>query len=224
MRNRQILGRIVWLLFVFVAMNPDVVSSQSAALSLDFPLTPQEQAARLRGLASPEDMRKLYASAVETDKPYYQRDDSHEWSKGSLDERISSRRRVLAEKIGEQRRAKFAAEQGWIKLPESRDRGVRQGSDAVYFDPQSGRLLALESKEGTSQSEWSDIFGLLKRASCKTPRDLGPPVRGISRARRIMPGWTCHRGFSARRIRRASASAFGLLLDLRALLSPGGLQ
>ena len=62
------------------------------------------------------------------------------------------------------------------------------------------------------------------RASCKTPRDLGPPVRGISRARRIMPGWTCHRGFSARRIRRASASAFGLLLDLRALLSPGGLQ
>ena len=61
-------------------------------------------------------------------------------------------------------------------------------------------------------------------ASCKTPRDLGPPVRGISRARRIMPGWTCHRGFSARRIRRASASAFGLLLDLRALLSPGGLQ
>ena len=31
--------------------------------------------------------------------------------------------------------------------------------------------------------------------------------RGISRARRIMPGWTCHRGFGARRIRRASASA-----------------
>ena len=44
-------------------------------------------------------------------------------------------------------------------------------------------------------------------ASCKTPRDLGPPVRGISRARRIVPGWACHRRFGARRIRRASASA-----------------
>ena len=31
--------------------------------------------------------------------------------------------------------------------------------------------------------------------------------RGISRARRIVPGWACHRRFGARRIRRASASA-----------------
>ena len=74
----------------------------------------------------------------------------------------------------------------------------------------------------SSFGELKNIF--INRASCKTRRDLGPPVRGISRARRIVPGWTCHRGFSARRIRRASASAFGLLLDLRALLSPGGLQ
>ena len=50
---------------------------------------------------------------------------------------------------------------------------------------------------------WLSALSLLQNSE----RFGASGYRGISRARRIMPGWTCHRGFGARRIRRASASA-----------------
>ena len=161
MRNRRIMGTAVLLLFVFVAVNPDVVSAQSAALSLDFPLTPQEQVARLRGLAGLEVARKLYPSAAETLKSsrgmsYYQRNYSREFKE--LPDPDSYEGRRLSERIGEQGRARFAAEQGWIKLQGSGNRGVRQGPDAVYYDPRSGRLIALEAKGGKAQPAWSLTF------------------------------------------------------------------
>ena len=163
MRSHQIAGMIVWLSFVFVAVNSDVVSAQSAALSLDFPpLMPQEEAARLRASASSDGARKLFPSTVEIvtpsrPMPYYQRNYSSKWSGGPLDERMN-RRQKLAEKIGEQGRARLAAEQGWIQLLGSRNRGVRQGLDAVYEDPRSGRVLALESKGGNAQPRTSSKF------------------------------------------------------------------
>ena len=162
MRSRHILGMIALALVVFFVVHPNIVSARSDIVRLGLALTPQEQAARVWGLASPEIARKLYPSAVQTIKPfrrmpYYQHDFRRKWLEGPLDDRIS-RRGKLAEQIGEEGRARFAAEQGWIKLLGSKNRGVRQGPDAVYFDPRSGRLIALESKGGTSRPRWSSTF------------------------------------------------------------------
>ena len=155
MRSHQILGTIVLLLFVFVAVNPNVVSARSAVLSLDLLLTPQEQAARLRSLAGPEVTRRLHPSGVGAVNPirpmlYYQRNYRRAWLDATLGRRVQ-----LAERIGEQGRARLAAEQGWTKLLGSRSRGIRQGPDSVYWDRSSGRLRALEAKGGTAQLKWS---------------------------------------------------------------------
>ena len=162
MRSCQLLGMRILVLYALVVMASNVVWARSAALSLALPLTPQEEATRLRSLASPEVARRLHlsgAGAVNTIRPmpFYQRNYRREWLEGPLEDRIN-RRRNLAEKIGEQGRARLAAEQGWIKLLGSQNRGVPQGPDAVYFDPRSGRLLAVESKGNTSRLRWSSTF------------------------------------------------------------------
>ena len=115
------------------------------------PLTQREQAARLWGIAGAEVTRKLYPISVETIKPkfYYQRNYRLPWIEAPLNQRI-----LLAEKIGEQGRARFAAERGWIKLLGSRNRGIHQGPDSVYWDKRSGRLRVLEAKGGTSPLKW----------------------------------------------------------------------
>ena len=161
MRSRQITGMTALLSFVFAAMASNVVWARSALPSLDLPLTSQEQAARLWVLAgsSSEVTRKLYPSAVETVGPskpmsYFQRNYGREWFDGPLDSRINHRAR-LGEKIGEQGRAKYAAEQDLKKLLGSRNRGIRQGPDSVYWDRSSGRLRVLEAKGGTAQLKWS---------------------------------------------------------------------
>ena len=117
-----------------------------------FPLTKGEQAARLRGIAGAEVARKLYPLSVETIEPkfYYQRNYRIPWKEANLNQRI-----LLAEKIGEQGRAKFAAERGWIKILGSRNRGIHQGPDSVYWDQRSGRLRVLEAKGGTSPLKWT---------------------------------------------------------------------
>ena len=157
MRSRYITGMTVLLSFVFAAMASNVVWARSALPSLDLPLTSQEQAARLRVLAGPssEVTRKLYPSAAETVRPskpmsYYQRNYRSRWFDGTLDSRTNRRAR-LGERIGEQGRARYAAEQGLIKLLGSRNRGIRQGPDSVYLDRSSGRLRVLEAKGGSAQ-------------------------------------------------------------------------
>ena len=161
MKSCRILGMIALLLIVFFVAHPSVVSARFAVSYLDLPLTPQEQAARLWGLASAEVARKLYPPAVESIKPSrrmpYQHNLRRKWLEGPLDDRIS-RRAKLAEQIGEEGSARFGAKRGWIKLLGSKNRGVRQGPDALFFDPRSGRLIALESKGGTSRPRWSPTF------------------------------------------------------------------
>ena len=57
----------------------------------------------------------------------------------------------LAERIGNQGRARFAEEQGWTKVVGSQARGIVQGPDAVYWDPRAGSVRVLEAKGGSSQ-------------------------------------------------------------------------
>ena len=123
MRNRRIMGMAVLLLFVFVAVNPNVVSAQSAALSLDFPLTSQEQAARLWELAGHTMARKLFPSVPDSVKPLQQ-----EYLRGN----------VLGEVIGEKGAAWYAAKHGLIQLLGSEGSGIRQGPDSVYWAPYCG--------------------------------------------------------------------------------------
>ena len=51
-----------------------------------------------------------------------------------------------AERIGTRGAAKYAAEQGWIKLLGARGRGISQGPDFVYLDPFSNRVRVIEAK------------------------------------------------------------------------------
>lgn len=157
MKNCRILGLRILLLYALVATASNIVWARSPVLSLDFPLTAQEQATRLRSLASPEIALRLHPSGVGRASrlrpmPFFQQNFEAQWSEGPLDQRIN-RRRLLAEKIGEQGRARFAAERGWTKLLGStiRGRGVRQGPDSVHWDPRLGRVVALEAKGGGSR-------------------------------------------------------------------------
>ncbi len=132
--------------FASAATAFNAVPARSAVSSLDLPLTPREQAARLWVLATPETAPKLFPSTAAEPKFYFQRDYRREYRSALLNNRIR-----LAERLGEQGRARFAAEHGWIKLLGSRDRGIRQGPDSVYWDRQSGLVRVLEAKGGNAQ-------------------------------------------------------------------------
>ena len=155
MRSRQIMGIRILMLFALIAAASNVVFARSTVTLSGLLLTPQEEAIRLRSLASPEVARRLHPSgvgAVSTIRPmpFYQRNYQAKWLDGPLDERIN-RRRILAEKIGEQGRARFAAEHGLTKLLGSRGhRSIHQGPDSVYWNSRTGRLVVLEAKGGTS--------------------------------------------------------------------------
>lgn len=142
MRSRQILGMIVLLPFVFIAANPNVVLARPAALSMDTPLTPQEQAARLWELAGQTMARKLFPSTPESVKSL-QHDYQHmrgNVSQGSLKD--------TAQKMGEKGGAWYAAKHGLIELLGAGDSGILTGPDSVYLDPYSGRVFVLETKGG----------------------------------------------------------------------------
>ena len=147
MRVRQVLGTTILLLLVFTAAGFNVVSARASVVSSDWPRTPVEQATRLWGLASDVMARKLYPSPRGSITPlsYYQRDYRRQYLWASLHRRVE-----LSERIGEEGRARFAAEKGWIKLLGSRNRGLRQGPDSVYWDPYDGYVRVLEAKGGTS--------------------------------------------------------------------------
>ena len=111
------------------------------------PLSQSEQTARLSGLASQAIGRQLFPRSVESisPAPYFQRDYREQWKLESRGKRIN-----LAEQIGEQGRARWAAERGLVKFLGSQSRGIPQGLDAVYWDPYRGRVISFESKGGTS--------------------------------------------------------------------------
>ena len=132
--------------FALAATALHAVPARSAVSSLDLPQTPREQAARLWGLATPDTAQKLFPSAAGERYFYFQRDYRREYG----DARPYDRAR-LAERLGEQGRARFAAERDWTKLLGSRSRGIRQGPDSVYWDPRSGLVRVLEAKGGNSQ-------------------------------------------------------------------------
>ena len=154
MKSCQIVGMRLVVLYALVVMTSSVAWARSAALSLDFPLTPQEQAARLRNLANPEVALRLHPSGPGvvsriTAMPFYQRNYRGQWFEGPLDGRMN-RRILLAERIGEQGRARFAAERGLIKLLGSGNKTIPQGPDSAYWNPGSGRIVVLEAKGGGS--------------------------------------------------------------------------
>jgi hypothetical protein len=152
MRHHRRIGVVVFALVLLTlpVANAVVASAPSAAPSL--PLSPLEQAARLSGLASQALGRALFPHPPEAiaPTPYFQRDYRIHWLSASPYEWTR-----LAEKIGNQGRARFAAEQGWSKILGSQARGIVQGPDAVYWDSHSGRVRALEAKGGTSQVKWT---------------------------------------------------------------------
>jgi hypothetical protein len=62
-------------------------------------------------------------------------------------------RQNLAEQIGNQGAARYAAEQRYSRIHSSTTskRAIRQGLDSIYFDRKSRNYIALERKGGTSQ-------------------------------------------------------------------------
>lgn len=116
------------------------------------PLTSLEQAGRLAALTYLGLGRELHPRPTRSLAPqwFFQRDYHSRWMESSSFERT-----LLAERIGNQGRARFAAEQGWTKLLGSQHRGIRQGPDAAYWNRSSGRLFSLEAKGGSSPLRWS---------------------------------------------------------------------
>jgi hypothetical protein len=114
------------------------------------PLTQLEQAGRVSGLASQTFGRGLFVPSIVVSAPYYQRNYSSPWLSAS-----SYERKLLGERIGNQGRARFAAEQGWIKVIGSQNRGIVQGPDSAVWDPRRGYIRVLEAKGGSSPLKWT---------------------------------------------------------------------
>lgn len=149
MRSHRIIGTA---LFVLALTTLNALPARSAVLSLKLPLTPREQAAQLWLLATPETVRRLFPSTTaETNLFYIQRNYQREYLGAGLElnERIN-KRIGISESIGEQGRHRFAAERGWTQLLGSRNRGILQGPDSVYWDRRSGLVRVLEAKGGNS--------------------------------------------------------------------------
>ena len=163
MRIRQITSITILLLLAATASN--LIWALTPTSSMVFPLTQREQAARLWGIAGAEVTRKLYPLSVETIEPkfYYQRNYRLPWIEATLHQKI-----LLAEKIGIQGSARFAAERGWIKILGSGKHAIHQGPDSVYWDKRSGRLRVLEAKGGTGQVKWA--FNALQGSNLHTIR------------------------------------------------------
>ncbi|MDE0204735.1 MAG: hypothetical protein OXP66_01700 [Candidatus Tectomicrobia bacterium] len=138
MTMRGIIGVI--LLLKLIAMGAGVVSAQAAASPSDVPLTPQEQAARLWGLAGRTEAGKLFPSVPELVKTT------------QSDGRVTggnvpkTRLRDLPGLVAHSSGAWYDAKHGLVDLIGTSDRGVRQGPDSVYWDPNSGYIVVTETK------------------------------------------------------------------------------
>ncbi|MBI1338070.1 MAG: hypothetical protein GC164_14075 [Phycisphaera sp.] len=121
--------------------------ADSANLVLTMPLSQLEQAGVVSGLASRSSGSTLFASSwdIPNQAAYFQRNYRTVWMTSSLNERI-----LLAERIGIQGRARYAAERGWTKLLGSKNRAIPQGPDSAYWDAMSGKVRVIEAKGGFS--------------------------------------------------------------------------
>ena len=143
MRIHQLIAVTVFVLATTVF---SAVPTRSGASTLSLPLTPREQAARLWLLATPDTAQKLFPTVGAEPKYYFQRDYRREYGGALFYDRAR-----LAERIGEQGRARFATERGWSQLLGSRNRGIRQGPDSVYWDRRTGVVRVIEAKGGNSR-------------------------------------------------------------------------
>jgi hypothetical protein len=145
-----------------VSCPPQDAQAGTAAATGELPLTHAEQASRLYGTADGFLGEGLLPRTVHTASPawYFQRDCRQQWL-ASPAERIR-----LAERIGNQGRARFAKEHGLVKLLGSQGRRIRQGPDSVYRDPGTGNVVVLEAKGGSSQL--NRTFGSLQGTNANT--------------------------------------------------------
>lgn len=143
MRIHRMLGVAV---FVLVTAGLNAMPSRSDALNLNPPLTPREQALRLRALATPDTAPKLFPTAATELRLYSQT--NYRRAYGSA---LQYDRARLAERIGDQGRARFGGERGWSQLLGSENRGLRQGPDSVYWDRRAGVVRVLEAKGGNAR-------------------------------------------------------------------------
>ncbi|GEM_PF-1895344 len=142
--------------FVFLALLGFLASQRAladATISAPaMPLSQLEQAGRVSAMASQTPALRLYPPPVEvlTQASYFQRDYRAPWVSASVYERIR-----LAERIGNQGRARYATERGWTKIVGSQARGIVQGPDSVVWDSRTGTTRVLEAKGGTSEGKWT---------------------------------------------------------------------
>ncbi len=133
-----------WACFTPISFNPTYAASTAETM----PLTQLEQTSRVYGLANRAMRQSLFPQSIKS-APYFQRDYKIDWMNASIPEKID-----LAEKIGNQGRARFAFEHGLEKFIGSKG-GIPQGPDSVYWDPQNGNILVLEAKGGLSPLKMS---------------------------------------------------------------------
>ena len=139
--------RMISLIVVALAAAAlNAVPAVSNASTLSLPLTPREQAARLWFVATPETAQKLFPSAGTDRRLYPQTNYRRAYGRALQHDRV-----LLAERVGEQGRARFGAERGWNELLGSRNRGIRQGPDSVYWDRRTGFVRVIEAKGGNSR-------------------------------------------------------------------------
>ncbi len=115
-----------WLFFLCIAIliaSSQGVGSDTMSTVGAFSL-PLRNAGRVTALISANHIQQ-YAEMTRL-QPFYQRNYRNPWLQSNL-----YQRQLLAERIGNQGRARYGAEHGWIKRLGSTGRGIRQGPDAV---------------------------------------------------------------------------------------------
>ena len=114
-----------------------------------FPVTPLEQMSRLSSVAVQGAARKLFRPGSGTTIAWPSAgpvDRSDRYLLASLGER-----KRIAERIGEDGVAKYAAQEKWKTLLDPRDRKMRTGPDSVYWNRKDGKLIVAEAKGGSSE-------------------------------------------------------------------------
>lgn len=138
-------------LFLFLACSliTLAVETETAALKKTFLLTATEQATVLANITH-EHVKPTINLISDNGLKYFQRDLRSEYLKSDTYERS-----LLSERIGNQGRARFATESGWIKILGSQSRGIVQGPDAIYWDPNEGVIRVTETKGGSSKPKFT---------------------------------------------------------------------
>jgi len=144
-----------WFLALMLFTTSQTALADAAISVPAIPQTRLEQAGQVSALARQTGGLGLFLLPLDAvaPAPYFQRDLRKDWLSASTYERTR-----LAERIGNQGRARFAAEQGWDKIVGSHGRGLVQGPDSVVWDKRTRTVRVLETKGGTSQLKRT--FGL----------------------------------------------------------------